>query len=1750
MTRTPPESEETRATRSWTAQLLPTVLFLLLGWGLLHFFVTIVEPQERKPQVPFSADYSENPLLDVLALNRFDANMDALADAGQPRDGEHSIGRLSGSPGFHRTEALILDIFARAGLNIHTQALQVVVPVTEVCEILDETGRPLEDVRLYPVFPAGLLPIALPPEGITANLLATHDLGTGNLNGHAPTNTIILSYPGDGNGWPDLASLGVRALIIDDDELEKSFRADADHRGNWWSAQQVTSEATFPRFYARGPLRQHAGRTVRIRCTVTWQERTVQNIVGVLPGRESNREALILSAPYDGISVIPDISPAAEAALSLATLLELVEALEPYRGTLKRDVVFVATAGHAQARAGVCRLMEAMDQLTPSEADYRSLEEQMADEESGRTRAAQAHALLERLPSDRAKRSAYLTAHNKGQDTASRKWLQAQLQVALGEINLGFRDATLEARLAYIRAGQPAYRDGFDPLTATEAERKDPAQQHPLLTAYLDHKRFDDRSANFMASLLAEGITRPEFDAWNVRAKMLEHLAQIVVHHQQRSTQIRQTIALRDTLARYQNTLTLNLRLYSGGHQSRRDLALLLGEAGIGTIVLPQVAELANAITDKIPNIDGTPLFSVTHWGAADATGKAQSLNPHGSNPPFESRLWHTFGRQAFTLVNRHFVPPRLGTPEDDFKELNRDVVRGMRPTLGRAILSVAQGRVPFKSFESTRTGKIQTLRGAVFGQAGSASLIPSHPSTRRTFVRAYSGATPAADHIVTDKGTSRYPILQTDPYGRYDRRFLTGYSPWSVFTVDAVRFDSTGRVSYFKDNSPAGQSVLKSTGLSPKHFLAGRGKPVKPVNIPIFRATPIAIYNRINPQTLRNFQRVNFIDTVGLTTPKAIHQGTMLTMLEPDTRFYVTMMAGAPGNEEILDVRAFMLNVDPATVPNPEEPEIHGRGYLAADTPVLLRPFREAARSMTRTAQKRLALQSRFHMADEQSMDFQERSQTWLDIAAENDAASDAQAAVNASATSLAYAINNHPVIQNRIKHAVYGILWYLALLVPFVIFFEKLVFGFTDIRKQLMMNGIIFLAFFSILRFFHPAFQIVRSSLMILLGFIIFLLTLLVTLMVSSKFKQNLKELRSKEGRVEGADVNRGGLIGVALMLGLNNMRRRKVRTGLTCLTLIFITFAMICFTSISSNLVNTEYITGRSAWNGITIQKEGFLPLDPTEITNLRRLYADRLPMAQTVWITGALNAWHVQRVGLQNAELPVERVFDVGETRVSKRSIADGGLILDWSEPLFSGIDDMLLTRKDWFPRPPATQREKITAAAEGYQARNLIVLPDQMAAALDISVEDVNAGSVTVTIGSTEFFVCGIIDSAQLGRIQGLDGKPILPIDLNSIQALGRKNQWAVIPEDTQRIDPARVVLVNKSPAGVANIEQRTVSLSLLFPDKPCRVATDQPEQAPLGVKAQRQIVLEHLERTGEAAYYAIDGLAYYGVRKRARSIGGLLQLLVPLLLAALTVFNTMRGSVYERKDEIYVYNAVGIAPNHVFFMFMAEAGVYAVIGAMMGYILSQGTGRLLTALGLTGGLNLDYSSIETIYASIAIIGAVLLSTVIPARDAARVASPSGVASWALPEISGDVMTFNLPFTFTPHDRLAVVSYFSRWLDAHGEGSSGPFYCAPPEASLETDEHIPVVASTVWLKPYDLGVSQRMEISLPTDPETDEFIAHVRLTRLSGNIVGWQRTVKPFLGVVRKQFLNWRATTDGERSEMFEEAREIIKGATL
>jgi len=1713
-------------TKSWGSQWGLAVLFALLGLVMIYLFMLFAEPAERQHRQTYQRNYSEDVLVNRLTAGGI-SNCVARIAAASVRVGERQQGRFTGSPGFYRTEALIVDMFRTNGLDVLTQEFEVVVPETEYCEILGENGQPLAGVSLFPFEPAGLMPVALPPEGIKARLIQTESADLSLLAGNDPRESVVLTYLDAASGWLSLAGAGVPAVIVREDDVVKALRSDASAAAPWYT-MVGGPDIGFPRFLARGPIDNFAGQTITIRCKVAWQTKKVRNLVGVLRGNGSSREALVLTSFYDSNSLVPDLAPGAEQSLSLAAMLQCAQALAPYRGQLSRDVLFVATAGHAQALAGVSQFMEAIETFTNNRRDYRSWEQRQPEHIRQLDYANHALALCDEMLKGSARET------STRQDPDFRQWFAAGIKVVAGEINIHHREKMLEAKLPYLRAGRPVFRDGFDDNKASDKERARLENRHPLLQTYLAAQIQETESANLMALPVWTLVTRPEFASGGYGALAKKHFEQLRDYHRQCAKEIGDSLEIRKLFATYDRTLTLNLDLYSGGNKTRNNLALLVGVPKPGTIVEPQVTDLANAVLANVPTVDGKQQFRVIHWGSRDALGSKEYPNPVSPTlTELESEVWFRCGRLAFTAANYDFYPAKVCTPEDNWDDMPLTVMQQQVPVLGRTLLSLAAGHVSFKSIQADRNRNLVSVHGTVLGDAGSASIIPSHPMGTRTFVKTY-GENRKSISGYAARGITIAPILQTNPYGRFAKGVTFDLSSWgSPVSFQAARFDHQGRIAFINQATKLPISDLDATA----------GREARPVNLALFRCVPVALYDQVNPQTMQRFKGVTYLDR-NFAIPKRVQFSEYTAFLEPDLSFFVGLLDGAAGNKELLTDRAFMLNVDQQAPILPNEPEVYGNGYLAADAGTLVNPAFDAAASMLRTAEKRLRLQERFGMADAMTRSFHKQAKEWLTEARTQWAQEDVSVALNAAGMSEAYAISNYPVIRARISQAVIGILWYLGLLVPFVFFTEKLLFGFPDIRKQLVAMGVIFLVVFALLRVFHPAFEMVRSSLMILLGFVILLLTFIVTLMVGGKFKQNLKELRGKEGQVEGADINRGGAIGTAFMLGLNNMRRRKVRTGLTCATLVLITFVMICFTSVSNDLVNVEQATGRSAWNGLMIRDPNFLSLDGAQVDKVRQIYGTQYIVAVHKWLVATIAGNN----RVQNTEIVLDREFSIGANKLVKRSRVNAAIQMEWNEPSFSGIDRHLLTKKGWFPRPPETRTDRLEALRRGYREKRLIILPDTIAHDLGISPEDVNQGQPIISIRGVEFEVQGIIDSTELAKCQGLDGESILPFDLNSVQNFGKASGGGIlVPPDIGRLTAAQVILVNTLPPARPGTEQQlTATCMVSFPKVGYQIKTDGPEFAPLDYRTQRRLVLGYLERTGQPAYYAIDGIAYYGSRQRATSFAGLLELLVPILIAALTVFNTMRGSVYERKSEIYVYNAVGIAPNHVFFMFMAEACVYAVIGAVLGYILSQGTGRLLTALDFTGGMNMDYSSIETIYASLAIMGSVLLSTIIPARDAAKLAAPSDIVSWTVPKAEGDVMTFSLPFTFTPHDRVAVVSYFQRWLDANGAGSSGPFFCSPPAVQLTGEtELVPVVVSTVWLKPYDLGVSQRMEISLPTDPETTEYIARITLTRLSGHVAGWNRTLRPFLGVLRKQFLNWRATTDGERQEMFADASRIL-----
>lgn len=66
-------------------------------------------------------------------------------------------------------------------------------------------------------------------------------------------------------------------------------------------------------------------------------------------------------------------------------------------------------------------------------------------------------------------------------------------------------------------------------------------------------------------------------------------------------------------------------------------------------------------------------------------------------------------------------------------------------------------------------------------------------------------------------------------------------------------------------------------------------------------------------------------------------------------------------------------------------------------------------------------------------------------------------------------------------------------------------------------------------------------------------------------------------------------------------------------------------------------------------------------------------------------------------------------------------------------------------------------------------------------------------------------------------------------------------------------------------------------------------------------------------------------------------------------------------------------------------------------------------------------------------------------------------------------------------------------------------------------------------SRVWLAPFDLGITQKVEIQFCRSEEEEDFLViKIFITREAGESETWRRINKGFLNLLRKQLLMWRS----------------------
>ena len=261
--------------------------------------------------------------------------------------------RVAGYPGSARAAEYVEERLQALGLATRRDSFAVVVP-------MDRGGRlewEDESVPLYAVWPNGVRTSTVPPEGLRASAIWGGDGDWGDFNGQEVAGRVVVLDFASGDAWLKAASLGARAVVFVAADSATTQQA---------QGKYVRAPLDVPRFWVEGA----AGERLRRRLVdgevevglwgrMDWQERVAYNVWAVVPGRDagtSRDETVLIHAYYDAPSVVPARAPGAEAAVSVAALLEVAARLQA--NPPAHTVVLAALGAHFQGRQGMVAFLD------------------------------------------------------------------------------------------------------------------------------------------------------------------------------------------------------------------------------------------------------------------------------------------------------------------------------------------------------------------------------------------------------------------------------------------------------------------------------------------------------------------------------------------------------------------------------------------------------------------------------------------------------------------------------------------------------------------------------------------------------------------------------------------------------------------------------------------------------------------------------------------------------------------------------------------------------------------------------------------------------------------------------------------------------------------------------------------------------------------------------------------------------------------------------------------------------------------------------------------------------------------------------------------------------------------------------------------------------------------------------------------------------------------------------------------------
>ncbi|MEW6218309.1 MAG: ABC transporter permease [Thermodesulfobacteriota bacterium] len=1554
--------------------------------------------------------------------------------------------RSTGSPGAGEA-ADLLEAELR-DLGLHPARLPMALPVLRAGPARLTVAAAGLTIPVQPLAANAIAPGSMPAAGLAGPLVYGGRGELADLDGRPVAGAIVLLELDSGNAWLTVASLGALAVIyLDRSNTDRLLLAD----------KLELSPLTFPRFWlpvaALGALGEPGARSdgilagqARLTASVAWQEVEADSLYALVPGADPRLagELLILETFYDSTATVLGASPGADEALGIATLLASARRL--VAAPPARSVLLVASAGHAQAQAGMRQLVWAVS-LRAKELRDRQKELQAASDEQEAVLAGLAQAADAPEQAPLAVRLAVAERIKTEVDDLSGQLMRLRMEEAGPE-----RRARIEAlagqRLVLRRLG---WRSSWGGL---------PAEEKALL-AWLVPRAKEDSQGLLAAS-------RRE-------ARLLKAAA-----------------SLRRQVGEFEIAAAVSLHLSSHGQ-------------GLGAFHSGFLYALK-------PQVNRTPAYSLVDRAlAAAAAGSPAGDLYRDTLRPSQSRSWQSHfldrpalagevsalaGLRGLTLATVHDGRSAWGTPYDlpqgvDWERarhqarLVHDLVTGLA-----AAPSLAAGEPPPNGFSVLR-GRAKFLRHG--------ELFADQPAPG-TVVLAFQG--PARFHAMVD-ARGGFELL-----GVADKRHVL-----DKVILEAYRFDpATGETLWAVDKKRTGKDAYR----------VKMQRRQMETDLVMFACRQLTLFDLLEPRTLRPLTKIELIDGRRETLPVRYWYSRIDTrvstvasiFLEPGTPLKLTL------SDTILRKKMILLNSDR------EHPE--GRGYLVDDWPVVYYTAFRAASDMWHLLGPRIDALEERGVVDERIRNLRASGREALAQAMAALSASSYSGFVAASNRSLALASRVYDQVDSTGRDVLFGVLFYIALFAPFAFCLERLTVAAVDIHRRILAFTGILVALIALVYRVHPAFQLAYSPLVVIGAFFILGLSLLVTAIIVARFETEMAGLQRRARHQLATEISRGKAMLAALLLGVSNLRRRRLRTALTCTTLVILTFTIMSFTTVKGIRHHARLrFAPEAGYQGLLVKNVSWQSLPPQAADQLAAFFGGRERVGPRVWLEDD-DPSRALRFPVRHGSAQVE---------------AQGLLGLAASEPRVTGLDRTLVGGR-WLK--------------EGEM--DALLLPAPLAQALGIDPAEPQAAPVEMW--GRPFRVVGCFAPELLERRPDLDGESLTPVIFPGEAAM------EMTEAEMEALESGEEVRAFHSRCQHVPAEETVIASAgfLLAAGGHLKgLAARPPDGTDLAALAHEMadrfgLALFTGEPQGTFLYHASDTLGYSGVPN----------IVVPVLIAIFIVLNTMISSVFERRREIGIYTSVGLAPSHVGFLFIAEALALAILSVVIGYLLAQTSARLFAGTPLWAGITVNYSSLSGVAAMLLVMAVVLVSALYPARVAAAIAIPDVNRAWSLPPVTGNELAITLPFLMRLAEHESIGGFIYSYLMAHRDVSHGLFSTGELEITqicperLSAEPGAACVRATcphpaclhlharVWLAPFDFGIMQRVDVQFCPAAEAEGYLEiRVRLVREAGEANVWLRMNRAFLHALRKELLVWRSLdveAHGRFAEVLRqaEARDIYE----